>query len=1082
MIRSYRHHVVPHLHRASAGLLLSLALAPAAFAQSATGTIGGRVTDSSGGAVPGATLIATSEATGLPTETTSLTDGLFTVLGLQPGRYRIEARLAGFRTATQERVTVNIETRTTVNVMLDPGEVTETVVVEATSLVDRTSPAVGTVIDRQFLDYLPLNGRSFQTLLELTPGVVLTKPSITSPGQFSVNGQRGNANYFMVDGVSANVGTSVNAQFSQQAAGTLPGLTVTGGTNALVSVDALEEFKVQTSSYAPEFGRTPGGQVSLVTRSGTNRLTGSAYDYIRNDAFDANDWFNNRNGIEKLKLRQQQFGATLGGPLMLPGYDGRGRTFFFASYEGLRLTQPQDVTFAVVPSMEARARASGIVGELFNAFPLPNAPWQPGDPALTERYRVAVSFPSRFDATSVRLDQHLGGAVRIFGRVNHTPSSFNQRTFANGQNAFALDTTTATAGTTWNQGARTVHDTRLNVSRSRGLFEFDVLPVDGAAIPSLETLYPSFASRAASRLNVQLTAGMPFQSGRSPANFTIGKSLGNAQQQYNIVHTTTHLAGRHELKGGVDWRLLNPLSDFSTYGFGYVFSSVEQALATGAPTSATVQAFAPESRFDVSNLSLFLQDHWRANARLSLTYGFRYEVNPPPSGDPLLPYTFDGLDDPLTMTLAAPGTRFYETRRDNVAPRVGGAYVLSEARDVVLRGGFGVYYDLGTGTALRGYTGFPFNSFRSVPSPGPLPLADATLSPQPFNAHPPYAATFHVTDRSLRLPFTRQWNASIEKGFGRNQALSASYVGSQGRRLLKTEVFRNQAPNASLGTPAITQLNPSLFLTNSVVFLARNLSSSTYHAAQMQYQRRMHRGVQALVSYTLGRSTDNISDETASGIPTGGVPGFPVDADADFGPSDFDVRHNLVGSVTWDLPTPSGAMARGVFGGWGIDVIGRYRSAAPINVISQLVDPLNVATSRRVDLVPGVAPWITDPDVPGGQRLNRDAFAVPSVGRQGTLGRNALRGFPLRQVDASLRRTFGMWQDVRLQVRIDAFNVLNTPNFGDPVTSFSPSPLFGQATGMAVNQLGGTSSGVGLNRLYQVGRPRSLQASLRVVF
>ncbi len=1053
-----------------------------AAGQAATGSLAGRVLDGSDAPVPGVSVVAASLTTGLSRDAVTAPDGLFSLVGLPPGRYRVEARLAGFRTAVREPVVVHVETRTTVALVLEPGDVTETVTVAGASLVDRTSPAMGTIVDRQFVENLPLNGRSFQTLLELTPGVVLTKPTITSPGQFSVNGQRGNANYFMVDGVSANVGTSVNAQFSQQAAGTLPGLTVTGGTNALVSVDALEEFKVQTSGHAPEFGRSPGGQVSLVTRAGTNRFTGSVFDYVRHDALDANDWFNNRNGVEKLKLRQQQFGGTLGGPVVLPGYDGRGRTFFFASYEGLRLTQPQDVTFAVVPSREARARATGAVRELFNAFPQPNAPAEPGDPALTERYRVAVSFPSRFDATSVRVDQQVGRSLRLFGRWNHAPSSFEQRTFANGENAFALDTTTTTVGSTWSQGSRLVHDTRVNVSESRGLFSFGINPIDGAVLPNLDALYPSFASRESSRLNVQLTAGMPFQQGRSPANFTIGKSLGNAQAQFNLVHTSTLLAGRHELKAGVDWRRLNPLSDFSTYGFTYVFRSVEEALATGAPFSAQVQAFSPETRFRLDNVSLFVQDHWRATSRLSLTYGVRYEVNPAPTGDPLLPFTFDGLDDPRTMTLAAAGTPFFDTRYGNIAPRIGGAYVLSDRADVVLRAGFGVYYDLGTGTALRGFTGFPYNSVRAIPSPGPLPLSDATLTPTPFNADPPYAATFHVTDRALALPLTRHFNVGLEKGFGQHQSVMVGYVGSQGRDLLRTEIFRNQPANPTLGTPAIVQLNPALFSNAAVVSLTRNLASSDYHALQVQYQRRLHRGVQALVSYTLSSATDNISDETQAGIPTGGIEGFPVAPDADWGPSDFDARHNLVASLTWDLPAPRAGVAHAILGGWGLDVLGRYRSATPITVITQLVDPLNVATSRRVDLVPGVPTWVDDPGAPGGRRLNREAFAVPAVGQQGTLGRNALRAFPLRQVDASVRRTFTLAARTRLQVRVDAFNVFNIPNFGDPVTSFSPSPQFGQATGMAVAQLGGTSSGVGLNRLYQVGRPRSLQGSLRLLF
>ncbi|MFN8000232.1 MAG: Plug domain-containing protein [Acidobacteriota bacterium] len=234
-------------------------------------------------------------------------------------------------------------------------------------MVNRESPTVATVVDRQFVENLPLNGRSFQVLLELTPGVTLAKSSLQSTGQFSVNGQRTNANYFMVDGVGANFGASLTAQSYQQGAGTQPALSVLGGFNNLVSVDALQEFRVQTSGYDAQYGRSPGAQVSITTRSGGNQFTGSAFNYFRNEALDAADFFDNLGGIPKRKLRQNDFGGTLGGPVRLPkkvfgplGYDGRDRTFFFASVEQLRLVQPQAGVFrARVPSLAAREAATG---------------------------------------------------------------------------------------------------------------------------------------------------------------------------------------------------------------------------------------------------------------------------------------------------------------------------------------------------------------------------------------------------------------------------------------------------------------------------------------------------------------------------------------------------------------------------------------------------------------------------------------------------------------------------------------------------------------------------------------------------
>ncbi|HTV03369.1 MAG TPA: TonB-dependent receptor, partial [Luteitalea sp.] len=511
--------------------------------------------------------------------------------------------------------------------------------------------------------------------------------------------------------------------------------------------------------------------------------------------------------------------------------------------------------------------------------------------------------------------------------------------------------------------------------------------------------------------------------------------------------------------------------------------SVEEALATGAPAQVSVTRFSADTHFLLHNLSVFVQDAWRTTPRLTLSYGVRYELNPPPAADPLLPYTFNGLDDPLTMTLAPPNTALWQTQRNAFAPRLGASYVVSDAHDVVVRGGVGVYYDLGVGMALRGYSSFPAQATRVVASPGPLPVADAALEPLSYSLDPPYTTEFYVAQPDLRLPYTRQWSAAVEKGLGRSQSITASYVGSQGRRLLRTEALTNVAPNPATGTSGYTQINPAIFGPTARVHVTRNASASRYHAMQLQYQRRMQRGVQVLASYTLASSRDNVSDESLVGTPVGGPPGFPVDPAGEFGPSDFDIRHHAVGSVTWTLPSPASGVARAVLGGWGVDAIGRYQSGAPLSVIVTTADPINaaVAVSRRADLVPGVWPWLDDATAPGGRRLNRQAFAVPPAGTQGTLARNALRGFPLRQVDLSLRRQFATGSRARLQLRVDAFNVLNVVNFRDPVVSLT-DPQFGQSTGMAGSQLSTSSAGVGFNSLYQVGGPRSMQASLKVLF
>jgi hypothetical protein len=245
------------------------------------------------------------------------------------------------------------------------GALHEIVTVEGgASLVNTESASVSTVVDRQFAENLPMNGRSFQSLIDLTPGVVITGSNGYDDGQFSVNGQRSDSNYWMVDGVSANIGISA-ANPSSGLAGSLGSFSVLGGTNSLVSVDALQEFRIQTSNFAPEFGRTPGAQISIVTRSGTNRFNGTAFDYLRNDVLDANDWFADEAHLTKPKERQNDFGGTLGGPLR------KDQTFFFFSYEGLRLRLPQ-TTLTTVPDILARQNALPALSPYLKAYPLPD--------------------------------------------------------------------------------------------------------------------------------------------------------------------------------------------------------------------------------------------------------------------------------------------------------------------------------------------------------------------------------------------------------------------------------------------------------------------------------------------------------------------------------------------------------------------------------------------------------------------------------------------------------------------------------------------------------------------------------------
>jgi len=400
----------------------------------------------------------------------------------------MEVTAAGFKVVNITGLIVNVQDHIEQNFRLQVGSVAESVTVTAGApLVDTTDATVSTVVDRQFAENLPLNGRSFQTLIDLTPGVVLTPSTLYDGGQFSVNGQRAVSNYWMVDGVSANIGVSSGFNPGNGFAGTLGAFSAQGGTNGLVSVDAMQEFRIQTSTYAPEFGRTPGGQISIVTRSGTNRLHGSLFDYFRNDVLDANDWFNgytNTPPLPKAEERQNDFGGTFSGPVL------KDRTFFFFSYEGLRLRLPQ-TALTNVPDVAARQNALPAVQPYLNAYPMPT-PGTPDDLAQgIAQFNATFSSSSTLDAYSLRIDHKLSDKLSLFGRYNYSPSTIVQRPAALSViSSSDVTIQTSTAGVTWVVSPVAADDLRFNYSRTNA-GGHNTLDKFGGAVPLASLPFPS---------------------------------------------------------------------------------------------------------------------------------------------------------------------------------------------------------------------------------------------------------------------------------------------------------------------------------------------------------------------------------------------------------------------------------------------------------------------------------------------------------------------------------------------------------------------------------------------------------------
>ena len=1083
---------------------LFLILPGTIYAQT-TATLAGRVTDEQRSAVSGATVQAVNKATNNTLNATTNEGGRYIFSEIQPGNYRLQVQQTGFQTTVKENVTLNVSSRATEDFSLKIGEVSATVTVDnSPTLIERDSPTVSTVVTREFVENIPLNGRSFQSLLELTPGVVLTPSGATNPGQFSVNGQRTNSNYFTLDGVSANAGTTPIATSSQQAAGTLPNTTVLGGFNNLASVDELQEFRVQTSVFAPEFGRTPGAQVSLLSRSGTNRLTGSVFDYIRNEKFDANSFFNNRSGIRRGVLRQNDFGFTLGGPVFLPRpgegtpylYDGRDKTFFFVSYEGLRLRQPVFRT-ANVPSQLAGTRAAQLglteISRLLAGFPLPNAAPTTTDP-LIGRFEQSISNPVEVNSVGVRIDHNITSKFNVFGRYKHTSSSIDQATtaFPNQSNFFSTKTRLLTLGATYTASSNLAYDVRANYTDDAGNFLFQGQEIGGAILPDLSTLVPAFASEGNVSASVQFG---------NLINQTRGRSFGNGQRQLNLVGSVTFLTGNHQIKVGGDYRRLRPRVNARSFGFTYNFGSLNEAIeaaATRGTVRVQTQALAPVGEFTFENYSAFAQDTWRATPKLTLTYGVRYDVNLPPSSTGALPYALSGLDNPLTATLAPQGTKAFEATYNNFAPRVGAAYTVDKNGGLVVRAGFGMFYDLATGQSTRGYASFPFNSLtaltRVVYAPGSAALS-AALQPAAFNTNPPYASDFFVYGNDIKLPYTLQYNVSVEKSLGARQSISVTYVGSQGRRLLLTELLRNTPADAALGLPANIVLNPifgnGTGTSFSNVSVTDNRGRSNYNSLQLQFERRLSRGLQALASYSFAHSKDNISSEIAASPAL-----FRVNPDLEYSNSDFDIRHTFTAAITYRiLPIIKNGFGRKIFNGFALDLITRARSAPPYNAFVTYTTSAFISFINRPDLNTSIPLYIEDPTLPGGRRANPAAFTTVPASRQGTLERNALRAFPLYQTDLALRREFKLKDTLRLQLRAEAFNVFNRANFGLDggsqtlrtvrATGVTQNLNFGLSTVILSDQLSGFSGGgstPGFNQLYSVGAPRSMQFAVKVLF
>ena len=1101
------------------------------LAQTDNASISGRVTDPSGATVPGTVVELQSADRGTVTKTTSNESGIYVFPAVRPGTYHVTLRKAGFQQVDFVGLTVNTQDHIEQNFSLKVGAVSEAVTVEANAIAVETSSAVSTTVDNAFVQSIPLNGRTFQSLLLMTPGMVF---ATGEQGQLSVNGGRTDSNYFTVDGASANFGSGVQSLYDQSAAGAIPGFNSFGSTQNLLAIDAMQEVRIQTSTYSAEFGRQPGGQVSMVSKGGSNVYHGTASNYLRNSAADANYWFSNQLGKAKVPNRANNFGGTLGGPVRIPGiYNGKDKTFFFFSYEGLRTALPQPAAVSNVPAacLHNNPALNPFVQALMNAFPVPNT--NPGSCATTSNgigtYTASWNNFTNMNSYSLRLDQAFGSRWNLFVRANHAFSE--SRVYSLAQlSHWPVKTDTDTIGLTTQILHSMTNSFRLNFSRSiaQDIIEWTTA-FGGQPISNIMSFLPPGVPNYA--IPYFLVPG---------GRYEVGPYTYHRQAQWNLVDNATWQSGRHTVTYGADLRWMKPFYLDNGYIYQISLTNVANILQNTTSSGSLITTLPIEAL--VRNTSFYANDSWRVRKNLTVSLGLRWDINPAASfGRYYLP-TFTGFPDVTKMAISSQQGPLYPTPMKEFAPRVGVAYKLKlfQEWDTVIRGGWGIFYDLGQGTALATSHSFPFSLTQSITAL-PFPLAASTFSQPslPYQLTAPYGpptgvVTFGVFNPNFSLPRTQQYSLGVQQQLGRDQMLTVSFVGNHGQNLLMRYQY-----NYLTGA-----VNPN-FKSGTRLYITRNDGAaggySYYDGLQVQFMRRMARGLQVLANYTWSHALDTASNDSSFNPGINPADVLQETSSNQYGTSDYDRRQIFNLAAVYAFPKVHSdnefvkLVAKALVNGWETSYNYKFQAGQPYSPVYYYYDIADGQGTEayRVDRVAGQPLYVHNSYDPTGQSLNPAAFAIPASGLQpnaglvanGNTARNALLGPTLSQLDFSVRRNFQITERLKVQFSAELFNVLNHPNFQTPNSIYgyvyntktggptacpgtttaasgiscnmyfpdsrlggtvAATSTFGEITTLANGISAGGSAGyafdISLNPRYSIGGPRSAQFTLRLSF
>ena len=1019
--------------RSLAVLAFAFISASSLFAQITAATISGTIKDDTGAVLPGADIVARNLETGTTRSAVSNGAGDFTLAGLPPGTYEVRVGLTGFST-TVRRLELAVAQQAGLTITLKVGAAQESVTVMAGAvLVDTQSSVLSALVPEKTIEELPLNGRNYINLATLEPGIInFTEKSGTSSStrgvQLNINGMGGRSNSYLIDGANMRGYAGI--------------ATVTAADSTL-GVDTIREFRVVTNAFSADYGRAMGGIISIATKSGSNDYHGSAFEFFRDSRFDAPNYFDVG---DPPPFRRNQYGFSAGGPIR------KNRVFVFGGYE--RLQEDLGITLTTtVPTAAVRAgNVSPSVKPYLDLYPKPNGPDLGGGVA---QYLYVFNRPTRENYGQARVDVQISDRHSFF--VRETVDKAHQLLPAGTVSLpqFQTDSTS-------NNQFLTVEEkwvatpALLNTARfSNSILQFEQLPVNSLASPL--SFFPS----------------APYMGSIAVAPLTALGNDSTTPSTNDITYWTysddlTYTRGKHLLKTGVLVEHAFSSKQTTTNSRGaYTFANLNSFLAGNArqfqgvlPGSVLVRE-RPNTLFGA-----YIQDDFRTADRLTLNLGARYETYSVPSEK----NGFDAyLPDLVTSTSTVVGGPFINPSRTNFAPRVGFAWDVNGSGRTALRGGMGLYYDTdGTFNSSFGIAAFtpPFAPTVNLQNPAfPTPV----LPPSITTAG---ALALRTLDYHIKQPRAWTYNINVQRELGHDMAATIGYAGSRGYDLVSAiegnPVVPVPQPNGMLFFPAGAQRrNPAW----TSIDLRTSNGRSTYNSLQAMLQKRFSKGYQVQLSYTLSKTMDNtVAQLNVDSVNTSVYAQNPYDPNADWAPAPFDIRHVFAANATWEIPAPS---TNAFVSGWQINSIVSLRTGLPFS--PSISTPNwsrdgNTSGEDRPNVKPGVVPSsliIGDPN----RWFDTSAFVLQPAGFLGNTPRDFLRGPGFADVDLSFVKNQPLAGTVRLQLRLEIFNLFNRANFGTPTRTVFAGATPTDPVLQTAGQIART-----------VNSSRQLQFSAKVVF